>query len=76
MSLDSLNAGRRSKSCSIALRNAMPEARSVLLDGACSNDPELRREVEALLSCEASAGDYVQAAVRVELDTVGFPLVG
>jgi len=53
-----------------------PEERGLLLDGACSNDPELRREVEALLSCDASAGDYVQAAVRTEIDTVGFPLAG
>jgi len=53
-----------------------PEDRTLLLDGACSNDPELRREVEALLSCDASAGDYVQAAVRAEVDTVGFSLTG
>jgi serine/threonine protein kinase len=52
------------------------EDRTLLLDGACSNDPELRREVEALLSCDASAGDYVQAAVRAEIETVGFPLAG
>jgi len=53
-----------------------PEERTLLLDGACSNDPELRREVEALLSCDRSAGNYVQAAVRAEIDTVGFPLAG
>ena len=53
-----------------------PQERTLLLDEACGNDPELRREVEALLSCDQSAGDYVQAAVRAEIDTVGFPLAG
>ncbi|MFY9844939.1 MAG: protein kinase [Terriglobales bacterium] len=52
------------------------EERTLLLDVACGNDPELRREVEVLLSCDASAGDYVQAAVRTEIDAVGFPLAG
>jgi eukaryotic-like serine/threonine-protein kinase len=52
------------------------EERTLLLDKACSNDAELRREVEALLSCDASAGEYVQAAVRAEIGTVGFPLAG
>jgi eukaryotic-like serine/threonine-protein kinase len=53
-----------------------PERRTVLLDEVCSDDPELRREVEALLSCEGSAGDHLKAAVSVGLDAVGFPLVG
>jgi serine/threonine protein kinase len=53
-----------------------PTERSGLLDEACSNDPELRREVEVLLSCDGRAGDYVQAAVRSELTAVGFPLSG
>jgi eukaryotic-like serine/threonine-protein kinase len=53
-----------------------PTERSCLLDEACSNDPDLRREVEVLLSCDGRAGDYVQVAVRSELDAVGFPLVG
>jgi serine/threonine protein kinase/Tol biopolymer transport system component len=53
-----------------------PEHRTALLDEACSNDPELRREVEALLSSDRSAGGYVQGAVRSEFDTIGFPLVG
>jgi serine/threonine protein kinase len=53
-----------------------PEQRTVLLDEACSNDPDLRREVEALLSSDRSAGGYVQGAVRSEFDTIGFPLVG
>src|SRR3984893_8699161 len=53
-----------------------PEGRPGLLDEVCSDDPELRREVEALLSCEASAGDHAQATVRSELDGFGFSLVG
>jgi serine/threonine protein kinase len=53
-----------------------PTERSGLLDEACSNDPALRREVEVLLSCDGRADDYVQVAVRSELDAVGFPLVG
>src|SRR5712692_8826198 len=48
----------------------------VLLDEVGSDDPELRREVEALLSCQESAGDHLKAAVSVGLDAVGFPLVG
>jgi len=53
-----------------------PKHRTALLDAACGCDSELRREVEALLFCQASAGDHVQAALRAELDTVGFPLAG
>jgi eukaryotic-like serine/threonine-protein kinase len=50
--------------------------RTALLDEACNTDPELRREVEALLSCEASARSHMQAAVRSELDGFGFSLTG
>jgi serine/threonine protein kinase len=50
--------------------------RTALLDEACNTDPELRREVEALLSCEASARSHMQAAVRSELDGLGFALTG
>jgi serine/threonine protein kinase/Tol biopolymer transport system component len=53
-----------------------PQHRTALLDQACSADPELRREVEALLSCQESAGDHLQSAVSVGLKAVGFPLVG
>jgi len=53
-----------------------PENRSALLNEACGNDPELRREVEALLSCDSSGGGSVQAAVLGGLETVGFPLTG
>jgi serine/threonine protein kinase len=52
------------------------EQRNALLDEACSNDPELRREVELLLSCDAGAGGFVQSAIRSELNAVEFPLTG
>ena len=53
-----------------------PERRTGLLDEVCSHDPELRREVEALLSGERSAGDRLKAAIKDGLDSVEFPLVG
>jgi serine/threonine protein kinase len=53
-----------------------PEHRTALLDESCDSDPELRREVEALLSYDESAGGSVQAAVLGGLDSVGFPLTG
>ena len=53
-----------------------PEHRAVLLNEACQNDSDLRREVEALLACDVSAGALVQAAVHGGLNDVGFPLTG
>ncbi|MFI5095006.1 MAG: protein kinase [Candidatus Acidiferrales bacterium] len=53
-----------------------PEQRNALLNEACGNDPELRREVEALLSVDAGAGESVQDAVRGGLEDAGFPLSG
>jgi serine/threonine protein kinase len=53
-----------------------PAQRASLLDGSCSGDADLRREVEALLLNERSASDDLQAAVRVGLDAVAYPLVG
>ena len=50
--------------------------RTTLLDEACNSDAELRREVEALLSSEASARDHVQAAIHSELHDFGFSLAG
>ena len=50
-----------------------PKERTGLLDEACGGDFELRRQVEALLDCEPGA---VQAAIRAELGTFGFPLAG
>jgi serine/threonine protein kinase len=53
-----------------------PARRTGLLDEACSDDPELRREVEALLLGEEHAGDHLHAAVRGVLNDFGFPLKG
>lgn len=50
--------------------------RATLFDEACNGDPELRREVDALLSSEGSARDRFRAAVRFELRDFGFSLVG
>jgi eukaryotic-like serine/threonine-protein kinase len=53
-----------------------PVRRTSLLDEACNNDPELRKEVDALLSSERSAGKGLQAAVHYGLEVFGFPLAG
>ena len=53
-----------------------PEQRARLLDESCSGDAELRQAVESLLSCEESAEDDLQAAVRLEVNAIGFPLAG
>ena len=50
--------------------------RDALLHEACRTDPELRRQVEALLASEENARDHLHAAVREQLETVGFPLTG
>ena len=53
-----------------------PEERLRLLDESCSGDAELRETVESLLSCGESAEDDLQAAVRQEVQAIGFPLAG
>ncbi len=53
-----------------------PKDRAGILECACIGDPELRREVEALLNCDGTAGDSVQAAVRSQLSAVAYPLTG
>ena len=53
-----------------------PNRRAALLDEACNSDSELRREVETLLSHEASAHDHVQAAVHSEVVPFGSSLEG
>jgi serine/threonine protein kinase len=53
-----------------------PKQRASLLDEACDGDLELRRQVEALLSVQASTSDYMQAAVLSGVDAAMFPLVG
>ena len=50
-----------------------PKERTGLLEEACAGDLELRRQVETLLNCEPGG---VQAAIRTELGTLGFPLAG
>jgi serine/threonine protein kinase len=50
--------------------------RARLLDAAGNTDPELRREVESLLSCQGSAVEHLRAAVREAAGSVAFPLVG
>jgi len=50
--------------------------RDVLLNEACHADPELRREVEALLASDENASDHLHATVREQLETVWFPLSG
>jgi non-specific serine/threonine protein kinase len=53
-----------------------PEQRTALLDQSCSDDPELRHEVEALLSCDGSARNNIQAAMRPAIEGLGFALTG
>lgn len=53
-----------------------PEQCARLLDEAGSSDPDLRREVESLLSCQGGASVYLGVAIRAGVEAVGFPLVG
>jgi len=55
---------------------ADPASRQELLDRACSNDSELRKEVEALLDRDGRAAAQMQASVRSEFQTIAFPLTG
>jgi serine/threonine protein kinase len=50
--------------------------RDLLLDQACQDDFELRREVEALLSSDSNARNRVRAVVDSEVRDFGFSLVG
>jgi serine/threonine protein kinase len=50
--------------------------RSAFLDAACSDDPALRREVDALLACDGKAAIAVQARIQTELRSLVFPLSG
>jgi serine/threonine protein kinase len=52
-----------------------PQDRDAVLNEACRNNPELRRE-EALLASEENASDHLHAAVRDGIEIVGFPLAG
>jgi serine/threonine protein kinase len=54
-----------------------PAVRSGLLDTACSDDPVLRKEVEALLARDGGiAVAAMEASVRTELQSLIFPLTG
>jgi eukaryotic-like serine/threonine-protein kinase len=53
-----------------------PEQRAAMLDVVCRHDPELRREVEALLVWDRGGASAVQATVRAELHNLAFPLTG
>jgi serine/threonine protein kinase len=50
--------------------------RRSLLDQECEGDPQLRREVEALLASDEEAKAALEFAVRMELDSFVFPLIG
>ncbi len=52
------------------------EERIRVLDDAGRTDPELRKVVESLLSCEAGAGEHLRAAMQVTADGNRFNLVG
>jgi eukaryotic-like serine/threonine-protein kinase len=51
------------------------QQRTALLDEACRNDAELRREVEELLSSDRTPGNDFHSAVRSELGVFDFPLI-
>ena len=53
-----------------------PEDRDALFNEACRDDPDLRREVEALLANEENVRNHLHAAVQEGLEIVGFPLAG
>ena len=53
-----------------------PDDRLALLDRDCTDDLELRHEVESLLASEESASNSIDAAVRSAVGSAGFPLAG
>jgi serine/threonine protein kinase/tetratricopeptide (TPR) repeat protein len=55
-----------------------PERRAALLDALCAGEPELRAEVESLLSAEAEAGGFLEtpALGLVERAEEGDPQIG
>ena len=53
-----------------------PEQRTSLLDEACHNDPDLRRQVDALLSSDRNAGDHLKSTISGGLNAVTFCLAG
>ena len=53
-----------------------PEERARLLEDSSGGDPDLRREVESLLSGASRAGGHLQAAVSTAVHSTNFPLEG
>ena len=53
-----------------------PKQRTSLLDEACHNDPDLRREVDALLSSDRNAGDHLKSTISGGLNAFRFSLAG
>lgn len=47
-----------------------PESRSVLLDAVCAGEPDLRAEVDSLLTAESAAGSFIDAPALPWLDLV------
>ena len=50
--------------------------RAALLDETGHCDPELRKEVEALLACTERAPAALQATVDAQMGEIAFPLIG
>jgi serine/threonine protein kinase/Tol biopolymer transport system component len=53
---------RRAEEVFHAALEQPPEARRAFLDGACGQDPELRRQVDLLVSAEENAGSFLSKA--------------
>ena len=53
-----------------ALSKSSPEERAAFLDEACKGNPELRREVEALLQAHENAGSFLQRPLLSETATL------
>jgi serine/threonine protein kinase len=53
-----------------------PSGRDEFLTAACSDDLELRQQVEALLSSDGHANQLLRGVVGSELNTFAFPLTG
>jgi serine/threonine protein kinase len=52
------------------------ERRARLLDEACGDDPDLRRQIDALLSCDVNARGNMERSVSRGLNAFAFPLAG
>src|SRR6516162_540430 len=59
---------------SAALEKPNPEERAAYLQQACGTDPELRREVERLLSAEPKVGAFLNFPASTLVATVDEPM--